>query len=74
MKFTLEITKAGKCLHRDTYDLVDSDTFGAAWKDVWVKARKRWMSGTTSIGELMDSINESVLEELDDAQIKLRKL
>ncbi len=74
MKFKLEITKAGKRLHEGTYELDDIETFSAAWKDVWVKARERWMAKTTSIGELMDTIHEGVLDELNGAQIKLQKL
>jgi len=74
MKVKLEITKAGKCLHQGVYEIDDTDTFGAAWKDIWVKARERWMANTTSIGQLMDSMHESVIEELNGAEIKMSKL
>jgi len=74
MKYKLEVVKAGKSLHEGIYDFDDTESFGAAWKDVWVKARERWMGKTTSIGELMDTIHEGVLDELNGAQIKLQKL
>jgi len=74
MKVKFELMKAGKRLHQATYDIDDTETFGAAWKDVWVKARERWMSNSSSIGALMDSMHEGVIEELNGAEIKLTKL
>lgn len=74
MKVKLELVKAGKCLHDAVYEIDDVDSFAAAWKDVWVKARERWMGKTTSIGDLMDSLHEGVISELDGAQIRLGKL
>lgn len=74
MKVRFELVKEGKRLHQAVYELDDTESFAAAWKDVWIKARERWMTKTTSIGDLMDSIHESVVDELDGAQIKLEKL
>lgn len=74
MKVKFEIIKAGKRLHEGVYDIDDTESFAAAWKDVWVKARERWMAKTTSIGELMDSMQSSVIDELSGAQIKLSRL
>jgi hypothetical protein len=74
MKVKFELTKAGTLLHQGVYELDDTESFGAAWKDVWVKARERWMAKTTSIGDLMDSIHEGVVDELDGARIRLEKL
>ena len=74
MRVKLEIVKAGRRLHDGVYEIDDMESFGAAWKDVSVKARERWMAKTTSIGALMDSIHESVIDELNGAEIKLGKL
>jgi hypothetical protein len=74
MKVKLEIVKAGTRLHEGVYEIDDTESFGAAWQDVWVKARERWIAKTTSIGELMDSMHGSVIDELNGAEIKLRKL
>jgi hypothetical protein len=41
---------------------------------VWVKIRERCVARATSIGALMDSMHESVLDELNGAEIKLKKL
>jgi hypothetical protein len=73
MRVKLEIVKAGSRLHEGVYEIDDTESFGAAWKDVWVKARERWMAKTTSIGDLMDSMHESVIDELNGAEIKLGK-
>jgi hypothetical protein len=74
MKVKFELTKAGKRLHQATYDIDDTESFGAAWRDVWVKARERSMSKPSSIGALMDSMHEAVIDELSGAEIKLTKL
>jgi hypothetical protein len=74
MKVKLEITKAGKRLHENVYEIDDTASFGAAWEDVWIKARERWMAKTSSIGDLMDSMHDGVIDELNGAEIKLRKL
>jgi hypothetical protein len=73
MRVKLEIAQAGSRLHEGVYEIDDTESFGAAWKDVWVKARERWMAKTTSIGDLMDSMHESVIDELNGAEIKLGK-
>jgi hypothetical protein len=74
MKVKLEVTKAGRRLHEGAYEIDDTESFGAAWQDVWVKARERCMAKATSIGDLMDSMHESVIDELNGAVIKLTKL
>jgi len=73
MRVKLEIVKAGSRLHEGVYEIDDTESFGAAWKDVWVKARERWMARTTSIGDLMDSMHESVIDELNGTEIRLGK-
>jgi hypothetical protein len=73
MKVKLEIAKSGRRLHEGTYEIDDQESFGAAWQDVWLKVRQRWMGKTTSIGDLMDSMHEGVIDELNGAEIKLTR-
>ena len=74
MKLRIEIIKAGSRLHQGIYEVDDSATFGAAWADAWVKIREQCAAKATSIGALMDTMHESVVDELDGAQIKLSRV
>ncbi len=74
MKVKLEITKAQRRLHAGTYEIDDAASFGAACADAWVKIRELCIADSTSIGELMETMHESVLAELNGAEIKLEKL
>lgn len=73
MKVKLTVTKAGKRLHEGSYEVDDQASFGAACADIWTKLHERSMASATSVGDLMDALHESVIDELDDAQIKLKK-
>jgi hypothetical protein len=74
MKVKLELAKGTKVLHQGIYEIDDTESFGAAWRDVWAKARERWMAKTTSIGALMDAIHEGVIDELNGAELRLTRL
>jgi hypothetical protein len=74
MKVKLEVIKAGKHLHDGIYEIVDNASFGAACADVWTKIREQRAANATSIGALMDSMHESVIDELNGAQIRLKRL
>lgn len=74
MKVKLEIIKSGRRLSEGTYEIDDNASFGAACADVWVKVREQCAARATSIGALMDSMHESVLDELNGAEIRLRKI
>ena len=74
MRVRLEVTKAGKRLHQGVYEIDDSETFGAACADVWVKIREQCAAKATSIGALMDTMHETVVDELNGAEIKLQKI
>lgn len=74
MKVRLEVTKAGKRLHQGIYEVDDSASFGAAFADVWVTTRELCAAEATSIGALMDTMHESVLDELDGAKITLQRI
>lgn len=74
MKVKLEVRKAGERLHAGTYEIDDNQSFGSACADVWVKIRERCAAKATSIGALMDSMHESVLDELNGAELRVEKL
>jgi len=74
MRVKLTIRKTGKALHEGIYEIDDKTSFGAACADAWAGIRERCAAKATSIGELMDTMNQSVIEELDGAEIKLTKL
>jgi hypothetical protein len=74
MRVKLEITKTGKLLHQGVYEIDDNASFGAACADMWVKIREQCAANATSIGALMDMMHESVLDELNGAEIRLQKL
>ena len=74
MKVKLEVVKAGARLHQGVYEVDDNASFGAACADVWVKIREQCAARATSIGALMDTMHESVLDELDGAEIRLQKV
>ena len=74
MKVKLEIIKSGRRLSEGTYEIDDNASFGAACADVWVKVREQCVAKATSIGALMDAMHESVLDELNGAEIRLKAI
>jgi hypothetical protein len=74
MRVKFEIMKAGMRLHEAVYEIDDKESFGAACADVWVKIREQCAAKATSIGALMDSMHESVIDELDGAEIRLKRI
>jgi hypothetical protein len=74
MRVLLEFVKGGQRLHQATYEIDDNMTFGSACADAWVKVREQCAAKATSIGALMDSMHDSVIDELNGAEIRLSKL
>ena len=74
MKVKLELIKRGRSLTEGIYEIDDNASFGAACADVWVKVREQCAARATSIGALMDTMHESVLDELNGAEIRLKKI
>ena len=74
MRVQFEIIKSGRMLHQGVYEIDDNASFGAACADVWVKIREQCAARATSIGALMDTMHESVIDELDGAEIRLRRI
>jgi hypothetical protein len=73
MKVKLRIRK-GATLYEAVHTITDAESFGRAFADVWVQLHNRRLQNATSIGALMEVLNESVVEELSGAQISLDRV
>jgi hypothetical protein len=74
MKIKLVIRKKGIALYEGVHEITDAESFGRAFADVWAQLQDRRLQKTTSIGALMEVLNEDVVEELDGAEIGLEKV
>jgi hypothetical protein len=74
MKVKLSIRKKGATLYEGVHRIADAEDFGRAFADVWTQLQDRRLQKTTSIGALMEVLNEDVVEELDGAQIGFEML
>ncbi|KAB2943187.1 MAG: hypothetical protein K8F92_05975 [Hyphomicrobium sp.] len=73
MKVKLRIRKKGAALYEGAHDVIDEDSFAAAFAGVWQAVRQRRLDATTSVGELMEVLNDEVLDELQGAEISIEK-
>lgn len=74
MKVKLSIRKKGATLYEGIHEITGAEDFERAFADVWAQLQDRRLQKTTSIGALMEILNEDVVEELNGAQIVLEKL
>ena len=74
MKIKLIIRKKGIALYEGIHEITDAESFGGAFAGVWARLEDQRMQKTTSIGELMEVISESMLEELNGAEILIEKV
>ncbi|QBR70852.1 hypothetical protein CU048_05700 [Beijerinckiaceae bacterium] len=74
MKVKLRIVSDGAQLFEGTYDIRDAESFGTACADAWEKLRMERLDQATSIGALMDVLNDNVLDLLQNAKITLEKI
>jgi hypothetical protein len=74
MKVKLSIRKKGATLYEGVHEITDAEGFGQAFADVWAQLNDRRLQKTTSIGALMEVLNEDVVEELNGAQIDFEQL
>ncbi|KAB2884118.1 MAG: hypothetical protein K8H87_05200 [Pseudorhodoplanes sp.] len=73
MNVKLSIRKDNDILFESVYQIRDSGSFASACADAWTKLRDRRLGRAASIGEYMDLMNQSVLEELQGAEIRLSR-
>jgi hypothetical protein len=74
METKLIIWKKGAVLYEGLHEIIDSESCGRAFAGVWAQMEDRRLQKTTSIGEMMEVLNEDVLEELNGAEIRLEKV
>ena len=74
MEVKLSIRKKGATLYEGLHEITDAERFGRAFADVWAQRQNRRLQKTTSIGALMEILNEDLVEELNGAQIGFEKL
>jgi len=74
MKVKLEIEKEGTFLFRGAYDVTDAESFGRACADAWTQLQSRRLAQATSVGDMMDMLNQSVLDALDGADMTVSKI
>jgi hypothetical protein len=73
MKVHLRITKHGKAIFANAYDVVDADSFGKACADAWLRIRRQQMEKESSIGALMEHLDHGVLDQLAGAHLSIEK-
>ncbi len=73
MKVKLRIARGRAPLFESTYEISDAGSFGKAFTDVWLRLRQEQFDRETSVGSLMDQLDNNVLEKLDGAQIHLER-
>ena len=73
MRTRLRIKKQGALLYEGVHEIIDHDSFGAAFADVWRTVRERQLEKTTSVGELMDKLNDEMLEQLQGSEISIQR-
>jgi len=69
MRIKLQISKDGASLYNGDYEIKDAESFGKACSDAWQQLQRAQLSRETSIGALMEHLNESVLNQLNGAPI-----
>jgi hypothetical protein len=74
MKVKLQIVKDGALLFERTYEISDAESFASAFSDTWSKLRQAQFDKETSIGALMDHLDDDVLDQLTGAEIRLEKV
>lgn len=74
MKISLQIRKDGKTLYEGIHDVGDADGFGRACAAAWATMQERRMTKASSVGALFEALDETLLDELDGAQLRLSQL
>ena len=64
----------GGIVYEGAHEIIDAESFGRAFAEVWAQLQDRRLQKTTSIGALMEVLNEAVADELDGAEIGLQKV
>lgn len=74
MKVMLKIEKDGVVLHEHSYSIFDAESFGKAFSDAWTQLHEERSTHATSIGALIEHLNDQLLEVFDGARISLTRV
>lgn len=74
MKIELKIRKKGALLYDRVHEITDADGFGMACAAVWGQLHEDRLTKASSIGALQDWLNDSVVDDLNGAEIRLAKV
>ena len=74
MKVRLQIIKNGTLLCGNEYEIGDAEDFGKACGDTWRQLQGIQLKRETSIGALMEHIDNNVLDLLNGASITVTKV
>ena len=73
MRIKLQITKDGTSLYAGAYEVGDAQSFGKACSDAWQQLQEAQLNRETSIGAVMEHVNDSVLDQLDGSTISITR-
>lgn len=74
MKMRLQIMKNGSPLYSAIHDIAGAEQFGKVCAEVWGKIRQQRLDKETSIGALLEHLEDNVAELLNGAQIRLERV
>jgi hypothetical protein len=73
MSFKLQVVKDDTLIYERDCDIADATSFGHAFADLWGQLKQKQFDRESSIGALMEHLDDQVIDQLDGAQIRLRK-
>ncbi|MGA7390442.1 MAG: hypothetical protein WBW99_21290 [Pseudolabrys sp.] len=74
MKAQLRITKNGAELYSGVHNIKDSESFGSACAEAWQQVQRTQLNRETSIGAVLEHVNDSIVDRLDGASISVTKV
>jgi len=74
MRVKLQIAKDGASLYTGNYEIEDAQSFGKACSDAWQQLQRAQLNRETSIGAVMEHVNDSVLNQLDGSTIAITQV
>lgn len=74
MRVKLQIAKDGASLYTGNYEIEDAQSFGKACSDAWHQLQRAQLNRETSIGAVMEHVNDSVLNQLDGLTIAITQV
>ena len=74
MKIKLEFKENGTDLYLGVHEIENAEDFGRAFAAAWQELHRAQLDHESSVGALMEHINENVLGRLDGASITVTKI